>query len=92
MKALIEGKSQEIQLGERDESYGNTPIHIACSLHSFTVAKMLIEMGSDLSIRNMAGKRPEDIVDSEIEVYSGFVHSKEKELTLEKLRIIRTLF
>lgn len=51
-----------------------------------------MEAGSDLSIKNLAEKTPEGIIDNEIEVYSGYVSSQEKDLPLERLRMIKTLF
>jgi hypothetical protein len=48
-----------------DESYGNTPLHIACSLHSYVITKMLLQ-NSDLSQKNFAGRTPEEVIDNEI--------------------------
>jgi hypothetical protein len=35
LNILLENKNRELMLSERDESYGNTPLHVACSLHSY---------------------------------------------------------
>lgn len=46
-------------MNERDESYGNTPLHIACAMHSYVLTKLFIELGSDITIKNEAGFTPE---------------------------------
>ncbi len=43
---------KEVILKERDESYGNTPLHIACSLHSFVFTKYILKQGADENIKN----------------------------------------
>ena len=79
-------------LNEKDESYGNTPLHVACSLHSFSLTQQLIEAGSDLTIKNLAEKTPEEIIDSEIEHYAAHLQTEDRDLTLERLRLVKTLF
>ena len=61
---LIQGR-EEI-LSARDESYGNTPLHIACGMHSYDCAKILIEAGSDLSIQNFLELTPLGVVEAEL--------------------------
>lgn len=59
LSILLKDKSSEKLLIEQDEGYGNTPLHVACGLHSFVFSRMLIEAGSDLTIKNNAGFTPE---------------------------------
>jgi len=42
LNILLANKNRELMLLERDESYGNTPLHVACSLHSYELTKFLI--------------------------------------------------
>jgi hypothetical protein len=65
---------------------------VACSLHSFSLTGYLIETGSDISIKNLAEKTPEDIIDSEIAHFSGHLQTEDRDLTLERLRMVKTLF
>jgi hypothetical protein len=77
---LLKTGAKEAILNEKDESYGNTPLHVACSLHSFGLIKLLILGGSDLSVTNLAGKTPVQVVDSEIETYLGYVDSNNSDI------------
>ena len=79
-------------LVERDESYGNTPLHVACSLHSYVMTKELIDCGLSLDIKNIAGLTPFGVVFSEIEKYKSYVDSPEVQMTLERLYMVKTLF
>ena len=92
LRTLFSSKASELMLKERDESYGNTPMHIACSLHSIDFTKFMIEAGSDLTIKNLAEKTPEEVVDSEIENYSKHLHSEERDMILERLVQVKTVF
>jgi ankyrin repeat protein len=77
---LLKTGAKEAILNEKDESYGNTPLHVACSLHSFGLIKLLILAGSDLSVTNLAGKTPVQVVNSEIETYLGYVDSNNSDI------------
>lgn len=92
LNILLSNKAKELMIKEQDESYGNTPLHVACSLHSFSLTGYLIETGSDISIKNLAEKTPEDIIDSEIAHFSGHLQTEDRDLTLERLRMVKTLF
>jgi ankyrin repeat protein len=92
LSILLSNKAKEVMLSERDESYGNTPLHVACSLHSFSLTNFLIEAGADQKIQNLAEKTPKDIVESEIAHYAAHLQSEERDLTLERLRMIKSLF
>ena len=92
LRTLFSSKEGELMLKERDESYGNTPLHIACSLHSIDFTRFMIEVGSDLTIKNLAEKTPEEVVDSEIENYSKHLHSEERDMILERLVQVKTVF
>jgi len=83
---------KEIILKERDESYGNTPLHIACSMHSFVFTKYLMKEGSDENIKNLQEKTPEQILEDEVKAYKGHPPTKERDLTIEKLNLTRSLF
>ena len=83
---------KEVVLKERDESYGNTPLHIACSLHSFVFTKYLMKEGSDENIKNFQEKTPEQILEDEVKAYKGHPPTKERDLTIEKLNLTRSLF
>ena len=45
-------------IAQEDESYGHTPLHVACSLHSYSMAKYLIGVGSNLEAKNLGGFIP----------------------------------
>ena len=83
---------KEIILKESDESYGNTPLHIACSMHSFVFTKYLMKEGSDENIKNLQEKTPEQILEDEVKAYKGHPPTKERDLTIEKLNLTRSLF
>ena len=92
LRTLFSNKAGELMLKVRDESYGNTPMHVACSLHSIDLTRFMIEIGSDLTIKNLAEKTPVEIIDSEIENYSKHLHSEERDLILERLAQVKTVF
>ncbi len=92
LKMLLDNKYSEKLLVEQDESYGNTPLHVACGVHSYVFTKILIEVGSDMSIKNLAGFTPEQVVDDEIEAYKGHLNGPEKDFTLERLSALKGLF
>ena len=92
LRTLFSNKEGELMLKERDESYGNTPMHVACSLHSVDLTKFMIDAGSDLTIKNLAEKTPEEVVDSEIDNYSKHLHSEERDMILERLVQVKTVF
>jgi ankyrin repeat protein len=79
-------------LREKDESYGNTPLHIACSFHQLTFTRILIENGADLTIKNLVERTPEEVVDEEIDKYRVRIDCEEKSITLERLSILKSLF
>ncbi len=89
---LLSNKAKDVMLSQKDEAYGNTPLHVACSLHSFSLTNYLIENGSDIAIKNLVERTPEDIIDSEIQHYSAHLQTQDRDLTLERLRMIKTLF
>ena len=45
-----------------------------------------------MTIKNLASHTPEDIIDSEIAAYKIHCETKEKEYTLERLALVKTLF
>lgn len=52
----------------REESYGNTPLHIACALYSLDFAVLLAGTCSEAkSVKNDDSKTPLEMVLSEIE-------------------------
>jgi len=89
---MLSTKASEFILDERDESYGNTPLHIACSLHSFVFTKYLLHAGADESIKNLQDKTPEEILKDEIKKFMGFTETKDRDITLERLKITQSLF
>lgn len=46
VEILVSGNWKDEILKEQDESYGNTPLHVACSLHSYSMTKLLLELVS----------------------------------------------
>ena len=92
LRVLLSNKAGELMLKERDESYGNTLMHIACSLHSIDFSRFMIEAGSDLTIKNLAERTAEEVVDSEIENYSKHFQSEERDMILERLVQVKALF
>lgn len=52
----------------------------------------MIEAGSDLESKNLAEKTPEGVIDSELEVYKAYVPSDERDFTIERLNMVKTLF
>jgi hypothetical protein len=52
----------------------------------------MIDAGSDLTIKNLADKTPEEVVDSEIENYSKHLHSEERDMILERLIQVKSIF
>ena len=83
---------KEVLLNEKIESYGNTMLHISCQLHSFIFTKYLLRMGSDVSIKNEKDKTPEEIVEDEIKYQKGLPDTRTKQLTIERLNFIKSLF
>lgn len=79
-------------LSERDESYGNTPLHVACSLYSVELTEFLIKAGCDVTIKNLAERTPEEIIDNEIKLITAHIASEEKDMSLERLRLVLNLF
>jgi ankyrin repeat protein len=77
---------------EQDEGYGNTPLHIACNLHSYAIIKRIMEAGADRDIKNLEGKTTKNVVEDEIARYKGHIEGQEKDLTLERLSVIKALF
>ena len=89
---MLANKNAEKLLEERDESYGNTPLHVACGLHSYIFTSLLIEAGSSLTTLNNAGFTPEGVIDDEIQAYKGHLNGPEKDFTLERLTLVKSLF
>ena len=69
VKSILKGLggAKEVVLREQDESYGNTPLHVCCALHSYVMSKLLIEEGSDLGIKDRSDRTPLELVEYEIE-------------------------
>ena len=89
---LLSSKFNDFLLTERDDSYGNTPLHVACSLHCYPMIEMLLSTGKSRERTNLAGLTPEQVVLAEIEKYTAHVESAERTLTLERLSAVKTLF
>ena len=95
MKTLLSTSAREVLLAEKDESYGNTSLHVACSLHSIYLTKLLLEAGASLEEKNLAGRTPFEVVESEIELYRGYVDSNNnnlRDMSLERLQQVKSLF
>ncbi|TNV72304.1 hypothetical protein FGO68_gene16039 [Halteria grandinella] len=84
---------REALLTRQDESYGNTLLHLACSLHSIAFVHFLLQTKeSDRQAKNTIGKTPEEIIDNEIAAYEGFVPSEDVNRVLSRLKEIKSLF
>lgn len=78
LNLFLSNPAKDVILREQEESYGNTPLHIACSLHSFVLTKVLFLNGSDVRILNEDNKSPLCIIADEIDKYRGHLESDEK--------------
>lgn len=48
--------------------------------------------GADENIKNFQEKTPEQILEDEVKAYKGYPPTKERDLTIEKLNVTRSLF
>ena len=48
-----------------EAKYGDTPLHMSVAERSFSISKLLIEVGADPMIKNKFGETPLDFADSE---------------------------
>lgn len=90
LELFLKSKHIEGLLKEKDESYGNTPLHIACSLHSFVFIKRLLEADKNILLeKNSENKTPKEILEDEFLKYKGYVECPEKQRSLERLALIK---
>lgn len=61
-------------------------------MHSFVFTKYLMKEGADENIKNFQEKTPEQILEDEVKAYKGYPPTKERDLTIEKLNVTRSLF
>jgi hypothetical protein len=61
-------------------------------MHSFVFTKYLLHCGADETIKNNQDKTPEEILKDEIKHVAAFTESRERDLTLERLKITQSLF
>ena len=74
----------------KDEAYGNTPLHIACSLYSLDLAAEIAKICQESkTVKNNEGKTPLDIILSEIQHQQGNLRIEERALILVRLEQIR---
>lgn len=92
VKLILKNKAREMILAAKDESYGNTPLHVTCSLHNVDITRYLLEQGCNREVKNNAERTPEEIVNNEIKTFSDYVPSKEQERTLMRLTQVKSLF
>lgn len=76
----------------KDDGYGNTPLHIGCSLHSFIIVKRLMQIDKGLmEEKNKDDKTPIDIMEEELKKYKEYVECPEKPRSLERLTVLKAM-
>lgn len=88
LKTLLNNEAAKKLIFVKDEGYENTPLHVACGLHSFVFTSLLIERGSDLTAKNSQGFTPEDVIKDEIKTYNGHLKTLETTYSLERLHAL----
>ncbi len=92
MSYLLSTKHVFALLDVKDEAYGNTPLHIACSMYSDTVVTLILGTSrTQLESFNLAANTPLGILDEEIRYVEGELNPELKAVKLGRLCAIRQI-
>ena len=58
------GKNLDINVSD---VYGNTPLHLACEGNNFEAAKILIQKGAQIDVKNKEEKTPLELASFEVQ-------------------------